>query len=196
MKQPATLTQLLTERKEENGTYIKTRSKQLPVSISQQGQAVITQQVLYFLQKYPTIEAFYKVFNPQRMVFVCQDPQYCIFGPSPTLTQIDIMYGPLSSAKWLVPLIADASLSCGLKEDVSESQLQFTAVAISNRYRWLKAGELMLFFFNFKAGFYERFYSYFDTQTIIRSFKSFLEERALTIAAHERELSTYKGVPQ
>jgi len=106
------------------------------------------------------------------------------------------MYGPLSSAKWLVPLIADTSLSCGLKEDVSESQLQFTAVAISNRYRWLKAGELMLFFFNFKAGFYERFYSYFDTQTIIRSFKSFLEERALTIAAHERELNTYKGVPQ
>ena len=35
---------------------------------------VITQQVLYFLQKYPTIEAFYKVFNPQRMVFICQDP--------------------------------------------------------------------------------------------------------------------------
>ena len=97
------------------------------------------------------------------------------------------MYGPFTSAKWLVPLIADTSLSCGLKEDVSESQLQFTAVAISNRYRWLKAGELILFLFNFNAGFYERFYSYFDTQTIIRSFKSFLEERALTIAAHERE---------
>ena len=186
MKQPETLTQLLAEQKEENGTYIKTRSKQLPVSTSQQRQPVVTQQVLYFLQKYPTIDAFYKVFNPQRMVFVCQDPQYCFFGPSPTLTQIDIIYGPLSSAKWLVPLIADASLSCGLKEDVSENQLQFTAVAISNRYRWLKAGELMLFFFNFKAGFYERFYSYFDTQTIIRSFKSFLEERALTIAAYER----------
>ena len=110
-----------------------------------------------------------------------------IFESSPTLTEVAIMYGSLTSAKWLVPLIADASLSCGLKEDVSENQLQFTAVAISNRYRWLKAGELMLFFFNFKAGFYERFYSHFDTQTIIRSFKSFLEERALAIVAHERE---------
>ena len=39
-----------------------------------------------------------------------------------------------------------------------------------------------------RAGFYEWFYSYFDTQTIIRSFKSFLEERALAIAAHERNL--------
>lgn len=187
MKQAESIAQVLTKMKEENGTYIKTQSKQLPVSTSQQ-KLQLSQQVQCFLQKYPTIEAFFKVFNPQRQIFICQYPKYCIFGPSPTLAQIDTMYGPLTSAKWLVPLIADASLSCGLKEDVSENQLQFTAVAISNRYRWLKAGELMLFFFNFKAGFYERFYSHFDTQTIIRSFKSFLEERALTIAAHEREL--------
>ena len=46
----------------------------------------------------------------------------------------------------------------------------------------------MLFFFNFKAGFYERFYSYFDTQTIIRSVKMFIEERTLAIVAHEREI--------
>lgn len=98
------------------------------------------------------------------------------------------MYGPFTSAKWLVPLIADASQSCGLKEDVTQDQLLFTAMAIFSRYRWLKANEVMLFFFNFKAGFYERFYSYFDTQTIIRSVKTFIEERALTIAVHERNM--------
>ncbi len=84
-------------------------------------------------------------------------------------------------------------------------------MAIFIRYRWLKASELMLFFFNFmtaiereqsdvcivfakreqsrlkvKAGFYERFYSYFDTQTVVKSIKTFVEERALTIAAHEQ----------
>jgi hypothetical protein len=61
------------------------------------------------------------------------------------------MYGPFTSAKRLIPLIADASLNCGLKEDASEDQLQLTATAIFSRYRWLKASELMLFFFNFKA---------------------------------------------
>ena len=111
-----------------------------------------------------------------------------ILDSLPTLTEIDIMYGPFTSAKWLIPLIADASLSCGLKEDVTDNQLQFTAMAIFSRYRWLKASEVMLFFFNFKAGFYERFYSYFDTQIIIRSVKTFIEERALAIAAHERDL--------
>ena len=82
-----------------------------------------------------------------------------ILDSLPTLTEVDIMYGSFTSAKWLIPLIADASLSCGLKEDVTKDQLQFTAMAIFSRYRWLKASEVMLFFFNFKAGFYERFYS-------------------------------------
>ena len=46
----------------------------------------------------------------------------------------------------------------------------------------------MLFFFNFKAGFYERFYSYFDPQAIIRSMKLFLQERNLAIDVYLREL--------
>ena len=117
-----------------------------------------------------------------------------ILDSLPTLTEVDIMYGSFTSAKWLIPLIADASLSCGLKEDVTGDQLQFTAMAIFSRYRWLKASEVMLFFFNFKAGFYERFYSYFDTQTIIRSIKTFIDERTLAIAAHERNLEFLVGL--
>lgn len=99
-----------------------------------------------------------------------------------------MMYGALTSVKWLIPFIADASLNCGLKEDASEDQLLFTATAMSGRYKWLNAGEQMLFFFNFKAGFYERFYSYFDPQTIIRSIPSFLHERQRIIEAYEREM--------
>ena len=187
MKQPEALTQLLAERKEENGTYIKTQSKQLPVStLSQKPQ--LSQQRQWLLQRFPTVEYFFSIFSPQRQLLICQDPTYCFFGPSPTLTEVDIMYGSFTSAKWLIPLIADASLSCGLKEDVTKDQLQFTEMAIFSRYRWLKASELMLFFFNFKAGFYERFYSCFDTQTVIRSVKTFIDERALAIAAHERNM--------
>ena len=174
--------------KEENGTCFAPQSKPCQVLTSQRNLPAESRQVLAYLQKYPTIEDFFKVFNPKRQLYICQYPTYCITGPSPTLAQIDIMYGPFASAKWLVPLIADVSLCCGLKEDASEDQLQLTATAILERYKWLKAGELMLFFFNFKAGFYERFYSYFDTQTIIRSFKAFLEKRALTIAVQERNM--------
>ena len=187
MNQTQSIAQVITKMKEENGSYITTQSKQLPVSTLPQ-KLQLSQQRQWLLQRFPTVEYFFSIFSPQRQMFICQDPTYCFFGPSPTLTEIDIMYGLLTSAKWLIPLIADASLSCGLKEDVTGDQLQFTAMAIFSRYRWLKASEVMLFFFNFKAGFYERFYSYFDTQTIIRSIKTFIEERTLAIIAHERNL--------
>ena len=70
----------------------------------------------------------------------------------------------------------------------NEDQLQLTATAILERYKWLKVGKLMLFFFNFKAGFYERFYNYFDRQAIIRSMKLFLQERNLAIDAYLRDM--------
>ena len=79
-----------------------------------------------------------------------------------------------ASAIWLVPQIADVSICCGLKEDASEVQIKLVAAAIASKYKYLKTDEVMLFLFNFKAGFYERFYSYFDPQTIIKSIPTFL----------------------
>ena len=104
------------------------------------------------------------------------------------------MYGPLSAAKWLVPFIADASLSCGLRVDATKEQLQFTATAITSRYTWLKAAEMVLFFFNFKAGFYEKFYGQFDPQAIICSINTFKAERMDIIIAHQRELQQKKNI--
>ena len=89
---------------------------------------------------------------------------------------------------WLVPQIADVSICCGLKEDASKDQIKFVASAIASNYKLLKTDEAMLFFFKFKAGLYERFYGYFDPQTIVGSIKVFWEERNQVIIANEREL--------
>ena len=86
-----------------------------------------------------------------------------------------------------MPQIADVSVCCGLKEDASKDQIRLVASAIASRYKLLKTDEVMLFFFNFKAGLYERFYGYFDPQTVVRSVKSFCSERELILAAHERD---------
>ena len=70
MEQPEALTQLLAERKEENGTYIKTQSKQLLVStLSQIPQ--LSQQRQWLLQRFPTVEYFFNIFSPQRQLLIC-----------------------------------------------------------------------------------------------------------------------------
>lgn len=45
MKQPEALTQLLSERKEENGTYIKTQFRQL--HMNEMGREYISQNILF-----------------------------------------------------------------------------------------------------------------------------------------------------
>lgn len=184
----STIGQELMKMKRENGTYIVQLQKLSANSAQYQNNPELTQKVSVLLQKYPTFEEFAKANSPARQLYLCQEAEECILGNSPWLGLLDATYGRFASAMWLVPQIADVSVCCGLKEDASKDQIRLVASAIASRYKLLKTDEVMLFFFNFKAGLYERFYGYFDPQTIVRSVKSFCSERELILAAHEREL--------
>lgn len=168
--------------------YIAPLQKLSANSAQYQNNPELTQKVSVLLQKYPTFEEFAKANSPARQLYLCQEAEECILGNSPWLGLLDATYGRFASAMWLVPQIADVSVCCGLKEDASKDQIRLVASAIASRCKLLKTDEVMLFFFNFKAGLYERFYGYFDPQTIVRSVKSFCSERELILAAHEREL--------
>ena len=184
----STIGQELMKMKRENETYIVPLQKLSANSAQYQNNPELTQKVSVLLQKYPTFEEFAKANSPARQLYLCQEAEECILGNSPWLGLLDATYGRFASAMWLVPQIADVSVCCGLKEDASKDQIRLVASAIASRYKLLKTDEVMLFFFNFKAGLYERFYGYFDPQTIVRSVKSFCSERELILAAHEREL--------
>ena len=184
----STIGQELMKMKRENGTYIVPLQKLSANSAQYQNNPELTQKVSVLLQKYPTFEEFAKANSPARQLYLCQEAEECILGNSPWLGLLDATYGRFASAMWLVPQIADVSVCCGLKEDASKDQIRLVASAIASRYKLLKTDEVMLFFFNFKAGLYERFYGYFAPQTIVRSVKSFCSERELILAAHEREL--------
>ena len=184
----STIGQELMKMKRENGTYIVPLQKLSANSAQYQNNPELTQKVSVLLQKYPTFEEFARANSPARQLYLCQEAEECILGNSPWLGLLDATYGRFASAMWLVPQIADVSVCCGLKEDASKDQIRLVASAIASRYKLLKTDEVMLFFFNFKAGLYERFYGYFDPQTIVRSVKSFCSERELILAAHEREL--------
>ena len=187
MRETEIVHQVITKVLEESKKSAMQQSKPSTELTVQQACQAYPSNTAQMLQKYPTWDDFFRIFSVNRQMLICQNPKICILYPSPTLHQIDSMYGPLSAAKWLIPFIADSSLSCGLKIDATKEQLQFTATAITSRYTWLKAAEMVLFFFNFKAGFYEKFYGQFDPQAIIRSIKTFLAERMDIIVAHERE---------
>jgi len=188
----SSLTQELMNRRKENGTFLAPQLKLSPDLVQLRNNPEVAEKSACLLQKYPTFEEFAQANNPSRQFTICQDREHCVFGGSPWLKLLDVSYGKLASAIWLVPQIADVSVCCGLKEDAIEDQFRLVAMAISTQYNYLNTDELMLFFFNFKAGFYERFYSYFDPQAIIRSMKSFLHDRDKIIEVHERKMKAIK----
>ncbi len=193
MREMKVVRQVITKTVEESKKSAMQQSKPSTALTTQQEIQTYPSNMPQMLQKYPTWDEFFRIFNVNRQILICQQPKLCILYPSPTMYQIDIMYGAFSAAKWLVPFIADASLSCGLKVDATKEQLQFTATALTGRYTWLKAAEMVLFFFNFKAGFYERFFGQFDPQAVVRSIRLFLDERNKIIIQHQREIQQKKN---
>lgn len=144
------------------------------------------------LGKYGSVMDFLKACNPSVQLQICKDVPSCYFGDSPTLSVIDRTYGKRKANAWLIPQLLDLSLCCGLKEDASREQLEFTATFIATDFHWLKTSELMLFFYRFKAGCYERFFSRFDPQVILSSLRMFLQERARAYEARDEELRRQK----
>ena len=144
------------------------------------------------LGKYGSVTDFLKASNPSMQLQICKDVPSCYFGDSPTLSVIDRTYGKRKANAWLIPQLLDLSLCCGLKEDASREQLEFTAAFIATDFHWLKTSELMLFFYRFKAGCYERFFSRFDPQAILSSLRMFLQERARAYEARDEELRSRK----
>ena len=149
--------------------------------------SLLPESCVSLLRKYGSVTDFLKANNPSVQMQVCKDASYCFFGDFPTLSVIDRTYGEKKSRAWLVPQLVDLSLCCGLKEDASREQLEFTAAFIATDFHWLKTSELMLFFYRFKAGCYERFFSRFDPQTVLVSLRLFVLERARAYETREEE---------
>ena len=143
MKETEIVRQVITKVIEEGKKSAMQQSKPSTALTIQQAYQSYPSNMAQMLQKYPTWDDFFRIFSVSRQMLICQNPKICILYPSPTLYQIDCMFGTLSAAKWLIPFIADASLSCGLKIDATKEQLQFTATAITSRYTWLKAAEMV-----------------------------------------------------
>lgn len=152
-----------------------------------------TPEVQRVLECYGECESFLLANSPDKQLNICNDSNLCYFGDSPTLSIVRLAYGSNIPEAWLVPQLVDASLFCGLKQDIDKSQMRTLATIIANDYHWLKIDELLLFFFQFKSAHYLHFYSYFDPHVILGSLKMFINERARAHDRKEQELREKKA---
>ena len=136
--------------------------------------------------KYPAIKDFLVGFSPNRQLQVCNNPEECFFGNSPTLASINVIYEKGTAEIWLSAEIQEACLFMGMREIPDINQIEKLVKIIVVQYGYLKIDELQLFFFYFCAARYRHFYNYFDPSIIILSLRDFLRDRSRAYEEHER----------
>ncbi len=141
------------------------------------------------IEKYGDRQDFMVKFNPAKQVMQCADVKDCFFGEAPTLSTINLTYGKMTAAMWLVPQLYDLSEFCGCKDKLQGKQLEECAKVIAMEFSYLKVTEVMLFFHRFKSGRYGRFYGSVDPLVITTSLRTFLEERMSEYDMMERQKS-------
>lgn len=130
---------------------------------------------------------FLTKFNPGTQIAAAKNTEWAFFGNSPSLVIMNKTYGENMATMWLMPQIFDLVVYCNSKGTLNEQQIQFLAEAIANEYFYLKASELLLFFYRFKLGRYGQFYGMVDPMRVTMALEEFLKERSMEIARRERE---------
>ncbi len=88
---------------------------------------------------------------------------------------------------WIECQIKEMSEYTGCKDKMSVQQTEDIAKIILAAYPFLKATEIMLFFWWFKAGRYGRFYGAVDAMVITTALRQFLKDRRDNLARIENE---------
>lgn len=97
---------------------------------------------------------------------------------SPTLSDLERMYGYGSSALWVKTQLLTLDFASSTKESADENDLNEFSRLFVGQYHCIKLTEFLLFIARFKLGRYGKFYGYFDTITVGEAFRKFLRERS------------------
>ena len=139
------------------------------------------------LQTYGSRENFMKVFDPMLQLTAGRDPEHAILSEkAPSLVVMKKAYGDNFPVMWLMQQILELVVYSNSKGTLNDYQAEFLANAIVNEYYYLKASELLLFFYQFKTGRYGRFFGVVDPMMITRALDVFVTERVRVIEQSEK----------
>ena len=140
------------------------------------------------LQTYGNRDQFLKKLDPKAQLEASKHEDLAFFSKkAPTMEEMRAIYGDNFPAIWLMEQILDLVVYSNSKGTLNDYQAEFLAQTIANEYPKLKASELLLFFYRFKAGRYGHFWGVVDPMRISTALETFFEERARVRAAKEKE---------
>lgn len=146
------------------------------------------------LRAFGSRENFTKVCGPMAQLVVGRNPKLAILSEkSPSLLVMKKAYGDNFPVAWLMEQILELVVYSNSKGTLNDYQAEFLANTIVNEHYDLKASDLLLFFYQFKAGKYGHFYGVIDPMRITIALDEFCDERDRVIEQHRKEAEDAKA---
>lgn len=106
----------------------------------------------------------------------------------PSLGDVTLAYGLDGTKEWLKCHLLKVNDFVGVKQKLSNEQLNDLSIQISCEYPFLNIAEICCFFGRLRSGKYEDFYGSVDPMRILKSLDSFCRDRRKDIRQAEMEI--------
>lgn len=129
------------------------------------------------IQKYGTAAEFAKIFNPDLQKACASNLEKTFTGDAPTIALLKDTYTEMQVQVWIMAQLMNLNSFSGSKNKMEPHQMLMLCDIILTDYYYLKASELLLFFYQFKAGRFGELYGSVDPLRISNALVEFAEYR-------------------
>ena len=120
-------------------------------------------------------------FNPDIQVSCALNLERSLTGNAPTLRQLEYAYGVKSIRAWFSIQLENLNKFVGVANKMTVQQMQMLADIFIVKVPYLKASEILLFFYKFKSGDLGELYGSVDPLKLSTSLNEFLKWRSFEL---------------
>jgi len=130
------------------------------------------------IKRYGTAQEFAVSFNPDIQAKCAANVERSLTGEAPTIRQLLATYTHKQMTVWLMGHFENLNAFVGVKSKMEYEQMTMLADIILIEYPYLKASEILLFFFYFKGGKFGELYGTVDPLKVTVALHEFIKWRA------------------
>lgn len=130
------------------------------------------------VQRYGDAKSFALAFNPSVQKKCAMNLERSLTGDAPTIRQLLHTYQMEHLHVWVMAQIVDLNEYVGVKNKMSSDQMKDLAFVLIEKSDFLKASEILLFFYKLKAGDFGSFYGTVDPMKVGDNFNFFMQWRS------------------
>lgn len=139
------------------------------------------------ISKYGNAVEFAKTFNPDLQRVCAQNLVRTLTGDAPTIGLLNATYTEKQVRVWIMAQLVNLNQFSGTQNKMNPDQMMMLCDIILTDYYYLKASELLLFFYQFKAGKYGELYGSVDPLRVSNALIEFAAYRRAEIFKIEAE---------